>query len=275
MIKRLIGPALVDWYYRIVNPIYRDLWGDHLHGGWFDSVTDDLKTAQDRMIENVLGRIPETSNYDEYLEIGCGNGLSAIALAKMRTNCEITAISISQGQIDRAIRLAEQSKLTNRVNFFREDAHLIEANRDYDAVYSLEALFHMDHPEVISRAQRALRTGGTFVFTDIIKRQMNPVEDLIFTAMGAIHQYADNTEDCRNLYRLLQNSGFVDISIEDISQYVAPTMAETMKIFRERRSMLVRHHGWFAVKLMEVSWGMLTKFYDRGVGYILVTAKKR
>jgi tocopherol O-methyltransferase len=75
--------------------LYRFLWGEHLHHGYWD-VNQSAAEAQVRLME-VLAERAGVVRGSHVLDIGCGVGGSAIWLAK-RFDCKVTGLTISPVQ---------------------------------------------------------------------------------------------------------------------------------------------------------------------------------
>src|SRR5688500_13850571 len=88
--------ATIREHYDRASPLYRDLWGIHLHHGYWVDGTETKELAQEQLIELLVSRaaIPNDSRI---LDIGCGIGGTAVYLAE-RHGMRVTGITISPMQ---------------------------------------------------------------------------------------------------------------------------------------------------------------------------------
>lgn len=98
----------------------------------------------------------------ELLELGCGTGLHAVALAER--GYRIHGVDLSDAMLARA-----RERAGDRLSFAKGDARSVRAGRTFDAVISL---FHVvsyqttnaDLRAIFATARAHLREGGAFVF---------------------------------------------------------------------------------------------------------------
>lgn len=112
------------------------------------------------LIERVLHPAPES----EILDLACGNGRHAIALAKR--GYQVAGLDLSQDQIDEALRNAGAAGL--KINFFIADMREVPCKRCYDGVvnfFTSFGYFETDEENqlVLTAIHAALKPGGWFV----------------------------------------------------------------------------------------------------------------
>lgn len=103
------------------------------------------------------------------LEIGCGTGVVARALAKRSGfNGTIVGSDFSVALIDAARRLAAEEGVGDRIDFRVGDSHGLEDPDDhYDAVIAHTLISHVVDPTaVITETARVVRPGGRIIFFD-------------------------------------------------------------------------------------------------------------
>ena len=78
-----------------------------------------LEDAQEEMINHIIKKL-NISNQDNILDIGCGWGGLAIAMAQ-KSGCRVTGITLSHNQLKYAKRRARELKVDNLCDFRLED----------------------------------------------------------------------------------------------------------------------------------------------------------
>lgn len=104
------------------------------------------------------------------LEVGCGNGITAVELAK-RFNVEIIGIDYVAKMVDEAKLMAARQSLIGKVEFAVGDVCALPEQRcDYDLIYSERVLINLSDFEAQRRAivdiTNLLRPGGRYVMCE-------------------------------------------------------------------------------------------------------------
>lgn len=170
--------------------------------------------------ENILQRFWHTARFKEVgklipltsgriLDIGCADGTFTKVILERSRAKKITAVDVLAGSISFAKRRFARSK---RLSFRVADAHVLPfKNNEFDAVFCLEALEHVENPKkVISEMHRVLRDGG---YTIVLV----PTENLLFRlgwpiwtlTRGKIWKGTHlNNFSADKLIRLMEDEGF-------------------------------------------------------------------
>lgn len=139
----------MDDYRRFIEEGYDKL--DETYRAW---VAQMLAGYRAEFLAEVLSRIP---SHSDLLEIGCGPGTDALALAKGR---RYTGIDLSRVQLDYARRL-----LPDAVFLHLDVLEAEFPDASFDAVVSFYALNHIPQskmPQLFRQISRWLRPGGWF-----------------------------------------------------------------------------------------------------------------
>jgi 2-polyprenyl-3-methyl-5-hydroxy-6-metoxy-1,4-benzoquinol methylase len=99
----------------------------------------------EKLMSRLEGHFP-VSDTLRYLDIGCGTGEIAIALASKGCE-EVTGIDLVPRRIAQATMTAERLGIDNCVHFVCEDIHTWQAPCRYDVILSHEALEHIGNPQ--------------------------------------------------------------------------------------------------------------------------------
>jgi SAM-dependent methyltransferase len=166
------------------------------------------------------------------LEVACGSGGPALFMAR-ETGCRVTGVDLHDAGIAAANAAAAERGLSDQARFLQTDARepLPFEDACFDALLCVDSINHMyDRSRVLGEWHRVLRSGGRVLFTDpititgMIRREemvarSQGMGEFVFTAPGH-----DET--------LLQNAGFEDITVEDVT----PNMAAVASAWRGARA---------------------------------------
>ena len=199
------------------------------------------------------------------LDIGCGTGGAAFAIAEISGTASVTGIDVAGNLIDAARARAAERGLESRVSLVRVDpGPLAFADRQFDVVFSKDSLIHIPDKEAICREiLRVLRPGGTFAASDWLRgpgpissqlQYYIDVENLGF-GMGTAEDYE----------RALVSAGFRDVCLVDRNAwYRDVARAEQAALTGPLYSRLVAELGEeFTRHEIEV-WRALTVVLDSG-----------
>ena len=157
---------LVNDYYTLCIPFYREFLGEHWHTGWY---LDEGPTGPQDQLRMEL-RIAASAGIDSgsvVLDVGCGIGGPACHLAA-RTGARIHGLTPNAAQLEHARRVATVHRVQDRVAF-----HLGAADRlpfddgSMDVVLFFESACHFpDRQRFFDEAYRVLRPGGRLAGED-------------------------------------------------------------------------------------------------------------
>lgn len=214
---------LVEFYnYYDVN--YRAEHGINIHYGFYDSEHRDHRAAVLNM-NRVLAAKARITSSDTVLDAGCGLGGSSIWLAK-NIGAKVIGININEAQVEKARMLAKENKVDHLVKFFVDDFTVTKfPNESFDVVWGLESIcYAIRKKDFASEARRILTNDGRLIIADGFKRKDKFTEgeqEILEKWMEGwvIPNLASITE----FKRYLQETGFKNIEIEDITRNVMPT----------------------------------------------------
>ncbi|MFA9460582.1 SAM-dependent methyltransferase [Thiohalorhabdus sp. Cl-TMA] len=222
-----------SYYDGAANEIYKDIWGENIHMGLFESPDEDLPTAMARTNE-IMSRNVGLTPAQEVLDVGCGYGALARFLAE-HYGCQVLATNISEKELERGRRLTSQAGMSHRVAFEWADFHELpyRANR-FHVYWSQEAFLHAaDKRRVLEEAHRVLRPGGRLVFSELLVRGGTP-EDIrarIYERVGAPEMWDDG-----DYLEALADLGFTIRSHQDWSENVALSYGWVREELERRRA---------------------------------------
>ncbi len=147
-------------HYDELDEFYREVWGEHLHHGYWATGRESPTEAAEGLIHLLAARLRLASG-QEICDIGCGYGATAQHLAE-RHAVSVVGVTVSAVQAERArMRVASSGRLCMlRLDWL---ANGFAAER-FDRIYAVESSEHMpDKPRFFREAFRTLRPGGVFV----------------------------------------------------------------------------------------------------------------
>jgi tocopherol O-methyltransferase len=147
--------ASVADHYDELDPIYRALWGEHVHHGYWESGRESPAEAVVALSDLVGERLNFRAG-DQLVDIGCGYGATARHFA--RQGADVTGFTLSHAQAETAplarnVRLHCRDWLANRL-----------PDAAFDGAYAIESSEHMvDKPRFFAEARRVLKPGTRLV----------------------------------------------------------------------------------------------------------------
>src|SRR5262245_38035439 len=108
-------PELVNHYYTLCIPFYREFLGNHWHTGYY--LPHGPTGPQDQLrMERRIAESADLASACDVLEVGCGIGGPACHLAS-RTSVRYRGLTPNVVQLELARKLARESNLQDRVSF--------------------------------------------------------------------------------------------------------------------------------------------------------------
>jgi tocopherol O-methyltransferase len=213
--------ARIQRHYDVAAPLYRTLWGLHVHHGYWQHETTTRKAAQDKLVE-VLADAAEIGRGTRILDVGCGFGASARYLAQ-RFESKVIGINISQSQVQIAKSIV--SGCDPLPHFVISDAEFPAIRTEVDVLWAVEAISHVTtKADCFDRLLKLLVPGGRVAVTDWFKaegldsyvesRYIQPIiEHMLVPELTTLNYYAIT----------LERLGCRVLKVRDLSASVAKT----------------------------------------------------
>jgi tocopherol O-methyltransferase len=208
-------------HYDELSPYYKELWGIHIHHGYWATGQETKEEAQEQLIRELISRAGIQPGA-KVLDVGCGLGGTAIHLNKT-LGAKVTGITISPAQIEIGSDLARQCAA--EVRLLLMDAEAIAIDECFDVVWSVEAISHLNRRKACFHSiARLLRPGGKLVIADWFKssnatatqvsRFLDPIEQaMLIPRLGTLSAYKDHVRE----------AGLQLTLFDDLTQNVART----------------------------------------------------
>ncbi|MEJ1180979.1 MULTISPECIES: class I SAM-dependent methyltransferase [unclassified Pseudarthrobacter] len=210
--------AVAD-HYDELDPLYRRVWGEHVHHGLWTTGRETPGEAVEALVDTVgdrLGLRPGQACVD----IGCGYGSTARRLAVTR-GVRVTGFTLSTEQARYAAAHATP-EVDIQVRDWLDNGL---ADASADAAWAIESSEHMvDKPRFFAEAHRVLSPGGRFVICAWlaetgasgwkVRHLLEPIcREGRLPSMGTREEYEE----------MARQAGFAVTGYEDVSRRVART----------------------------------------------------
>ena len=149
--------AAVAAHYDELDPFYREIWGEHVHHGYWATGRETPEQAAEALIELVAARLDLAAG-QAVCDIGCGYGATAQRLAG-RHGALVTGITVSAAQAEVGVsrRPARGALAIRHLDWLANDL----PTSQFDRAYAIESSEHMeDKGRFFAEAFRVLKPGG-------------------------------------------------------------------------------------------------------------------
>jgi cyclopropane fatty-acyl-phospholipid synthase-like methyltransferase len=158
--RSLIQPADVAAHYDELDSFYREIWGEHIHHGLWESGRETVDDATRRLI-SVIAEQAQLKPGDRVCDVGCGYGGTSRALVN-EYGAVVTGLTVSRAQ--HAHALALNPAATNPTYVLRDWLENGLEPASFDVVIAIESSEHMtDLQAFFTEVARVLKPGGRFV----------------------------------------------------------------------------------------------------------------
>lgn len=167
-------------HYDELSPYYRDLWGEHIHHGYYARGDETRKQATEALIDLLMEALGLETGAT-VLDVGCGVGGTSRYLAR-RHGCRVVGITLSSVQAQMARdggSLPDESDGVQRPQprFVVGDAAALPFRGAFDHMLAMEVLSHVeDRGAFFDDASRLLPSGGRLGIAAWLKADDRPSE---------------------------------------------------------------------------------------------------
>ena len=192
---------LVDRYYTLCIPFYREFLGDHWHTGFYPE-QGAIGPGDPLRMELLVARSAGVAAGSRVLDVGCGVGGTACHLARA-LGAHVSGLTPNAAQRELAQARAAELGLQEQARFDTGWAHALPyESGSFDAVLFFESACHFpDRAAFLAEAFRVLRPGGCLAGEDWLAGEgVEPVlrwtwsarveEAWAIPALGTVGEYA-------------------------------------------------------------------------------------
>ena len=230
------NPSLQRYYATLESRIgYKLFLGGTRHFGYYQPGTKwpfPINSALRRMEDHLFDSL-ELKPGAKVLDAGCGVGHVAIHMA--RKGLQVYGIDVVKNHIQWAQREIRAYGFEKDVTVNLMDYHHLDGLDDgaFDGVYTMETLVHAtDAEKVLGEFFRVIKPGGSVALYEYDHSDINAPpkdfpQDLIESVQQINSQASMPSNACFQygvLQRMLENQGFEDIVVKDLSENVKPMM---------------------------------------------------
>lgn len=253
----------------------------NMHFGYYSPLqTNPFK--RDSMLNEMNRQVYNRLNINrnkKLCDLGCGMGGTMRYGLKKYAGLNITGVTLSEFQA------IEGNKILKGLNgtIKKEDYNNTSfENESFDGALAIESFCHSGHSKVsFSEAFRILKPGAKLVVADaFLKKEMQQL------CIGGVYCYKNLCDgwsleklgDVHNVKKMLEDIGFKNISIEDISMRVAPSVLHVpfaISGFIIKKLLKKEHLKPQSIKNLKGSlFALLSGAQMNNFGYYIITCTK-
>lgn len=213
--------ASVATHYDQLDKVYRQIWGEHVHHGYWQTGNESSDEAVKKLVA-LVGHEANLKQSSRICDVGSGYGATSRMLAET-FSADVTAFTVSPAQFAFANAVRHAGK---KPHYLLQDWNENTLpKQSFDAVIAIESSEHIDDkPRFFAEAHRVLDVDGRLVVCAwIAKENPKPFEIRFLLepicregrlpGMGTVTEYCD----------MMYTAGFKSVSHQNISQQVKKT----------------------------------------------------
>ncbi|MBN2570816.1 MAG: methyltransferase domain-containing protein [Ignavibacteriales bacterium] len=254
----------IENYYDQTAVHYRIWWalekGKSLHYGlWFKDTKNFILALENT--NKYLSELAQIKSTDRVLDAGCGVGGSSIYIAQ-NYNSQVTGITLSQKQVEKAKQNAVEAKVSELVNFEKQNyCSTRYPAKSFDVIWSIESVSSATNKlDFIKESFRLLKQGGRLVLSDYFKLEnITSGKDKSDIQKWLNGWAISDIETPENFTKMMKEVGFGNIKIIDMSKEIMPSVKRMFysffpggfysiiyNVFKPKVSRFAKSHFWTA-----------------------------
>ncbi len=204
-------------HYDSLDGIYRSVWGEHVHHGYWVTGLESPERAVEQLVE-VVADAARVGEGTRVCDVGCGYGATSRALVSGR-GARVTGLTVSGAQQ----RFAQARSPSGNPRILLGDWLANDlSDEGFDAVIAIESISHMrDRARVFSECHRVLVPGGRLVVLDWLAPARPQAWQRRWLLEPICREgHLPGLDSLGDYGELLRGTGFVDVIGRDISRHV-------------------------------------------------------
>lgn len=221
------SPVTVASHYDELDHFYREIWGMHIHHGYWESGEETSEEATVGLLEYIF-RDHSLKPGMKVCDVGCGYGETSRYLAR-KYQARVTGLTISHKQLDVARAQPENPMVSYLLQDWMDNQLEKES---YDLVLSIESSEHMpDIKKFFSEAYRVLKPGGTLKVCVWLSKESPRPWELKHLLEPICTEGRLRLCDKNEYKELIQEAGFREQKFEEITDNVKKTWTLCLQRF--------------------------------------------
>jgi tocopherol O-methyltransferase len=219
--KQPPATTAVAAHYDELDSFYREIWGEHVHHGYWATGRETPAEAALSLIDLLAERL-QLAPGQQVCDIGCGYGATARHLAE-RYRLDVIGVTVSAVQAQRAQTYAVAAGSVSIQ--FQDWLYNSFQAENFDRAYAVESSEHMgDKQRFFVEAFRTLKPNGLFVVCAWLSRnepQPSEIRYLLepICREGRLPSMGDEAD----YRRFAEQAGFYVVQVDDLSARVSRT----------------------------------------------------
>lgn len=213
---------------------YFQVWGgEDIHIGLYQSSDESIAVASNRTVAVMASELGDLTETTRICDFGAGYGGSARWLAR-NFGCCVSCVNLSEVQNRRNRDFTANAGLSDQIDVY--DASFEEvplADESFDVVWSQDSLLHSgDRGRVFDEANRILRPGGSFIFTDPMQADDCPA-GVLQPVFDRLHLESLGSKDFYR--RQADRLGWSEVNVHDLTDQLVVHYTRVRQDLASRR----------------------------------------
>ncbi len=220
---------------------YFHVWGgEDIHVGLYANDTEEIPIASERTVETMAKRLKTLDKGAKVVDLGAGYGGAARWLAK-HYGCRVSCVNLSEVENQRNRQITKEAGLSDLIEVHDASFEEVPAgDAAFDIAWSQDSFLHSAaRDQCMQEADRILKPGGEFVFTDPMQADdcpegvLQPVLDRIhLPSLGSIGFYREQAKKL----------GWEELGVEELTHQLVRHYSRVRQELTARRDELSKQN---------------------------------
>ncbi len=219
---RAESPSTVASHYDELDLFYREIWGLHVHHGYWETGRESSLEATEKLLTELFRGI-EIPKGARLCDIGCGYGETSRYLAR-RHGANVTGYSVSSAQVKLANEMKD-SATGRQLEFHCQDWSINqEKPESMDLAFAIESTEHMPDLRVFfEQAYRVLKPRGRLQICAWLSKEDPAPWELNHLLRPICTEGRLHLGTASEYLKLIEETGFSSSAYQDVTKRVKKT----------------------------------------------------